>query len=193
MLHERLRQRLIRQRAELRSGKYIEALGEDMKALLQDNAPSQTGNLVGNLTATSGIKENTSGFRIGFGSRSRIGISNIGAPRGTIKQFLDDYPQFKRNWSLVRSAARAWWALPAEGKELLQQERLAGNYGGIGAIGVGKSPYLYPQEGSFSSWEASAGKANIRPTKFVNIAVNEWRYSSVPRVMRLFAKNMGLT
>ena len=182
----------MRQRAELRSGKYIEALGEDMKSLLQENAPSQTGNLVSNLTATSGIKENASGFRVGFGSRSRIGTSNTGAPRGTIKQFLDDYPEFKRNWSLVRSANRAWWALPAEAKALLQEERLAGNYGGINAIGVGKSPYLYPQEGSFSSWEASAGKAGVHPTKFINIAVNEWRYSSVPKVLRMFAKNMGL-
>lgn len=193
MLHQRLYDRLKRQQSGLRNAIYIEDIGKDMKVLIQTYAPSQTGTLVRNLTTSSGISESQKGFRIGFGPRAKIGVSNIGAPRGTIAQFLIDYPQFRRNWSFVRTKSNAWWALPIEGRELLQQEREIGNYGGLDQ-GIGKemSAYLFPQEGTNSNWKSSSKKANITPTGFIQKAVNQWRKSSRHKVVAEFARAMGL-
>lgn len=193
MLHQRLYDRLKRQKSELRNVRYIEDMGKDMKVLLQSYAPSQTGTLVNNLTTTSGISENQKGYRIGFGPKERIGVSNIGAPRGTIAQFLKDHPEFRRNWSFVKTKSNAWWALPIEGRELLQAERESGNYGGLDQ-GVGKSmsAYLYQQEGTNESWKGSAKNAKIKPTGFITKALRQWRRVSLKRAIADFARNMGL-
>lgn len=193
MLHQRLYERLTRQRSKVRDVKYIEDLGKTMKVLLVTYAPSQTGTLVRNLTISSGISENRNGYSIGFGPKSKIGVSNIGAPRDTITQFLKDFPQFRRNWSFVKTKSNAWWALPAEAREILQAEREAGNYGGI-EQGVGKdmSAYLYQQEGTNSAWKDSARKAKIKPTGFITKAVNQWKKVALKRATADFAKDLGL-
>lgn len=192
MLHERLYQRLVQQRATLSSGKYIEKLAEDMQHFLLEGAPVMTGTLARNLSSSTGIKETNKGFRVGFGPRSKVGVSDRGAPRGTIAAFLRDHPEFRRNMAFVRSVG-AWQALPKEGKELLQQEREQGSYGGANqGVGVGKSAYLYPQEGTFPSWNASAGKARISPTGFIAWSVDEWRARSLPMAMLIFRKDMGV-
>lgn len=193
MLHERLYKRLEEQRHKLRDGGYIEALGQDAKILLQTNAPSQTGTLVRNLGTSSGVHENQKGFTLGYGRRQNVGQSKIGAPRGTIRSFLRDYPEFRRNWSFVKAMGSPWKALPIEGRAKLQEERMNGSYGGSNqGAGVGMSAYLYPQEGTFDEWNRSAAKAGIEPLHFIDIALTEWRAYSIPRVMSRFARDMGL-
>lgn len=190
MYHQRLFTRLERQRRTLRSAKFIEDLGSTLKVNLQENAPTQTGTLIRNLGTTSGVRETAEGLRLGYGQRSAIGPDDQGAPRGTIKAFLRDFPEFKRKWSRVKTANRAWWALPQAGKEELQRQRQAGRYGGESGVGAKKSPYLYPQSGAFPGWQRAAAKASISSRDFIETALADWR-EYVPSVISAWWREMN--
>src|SRR3989304_3186288 len=57
----------------------------------------------------------------------------------------------------------AWWMLSRNQKEILQQQRFSGRFGGV----PGQSRYFWVQEGSDERGAQGAAKAGIRPTKFV--------------------------
>lgn len=54
----------------------------------------------------------------------------------------------------------AWWALPTTYKQLLQQKRLEGEFGGGEAIAAGRAPYFWGQEYGNPA-------ANIQPQRFI--------------------------
>ena len=61
----------------------------------------------------------------------------------------------------------AWWMLSRNQKEILQQQRFSGRFGGV----PGQSRYFWVQEGSDERGAQGAAKAGIRPTKFVESAL----------------------
>jgi hypothetical protein len=62
----------------------------------------------------------------------------------------------------------AWWYLSKKQKQVLEQKRQAGEYGGESAKGVGKAPYFWAQE-------YGEPKAMIQAQGVVGEAVEEWR------------------
>ena len=54
----------------------------------------------------------------------------------------------------------AWWALPTSYKQLLQQRREEGEFGGGQAVGAGRAPYFWSQEFGNPA-------ANITPQHFI--------------------------
>ena len=189
--HSGIRAHLEAQWRELRNGDYIRDLGESLRGHIYENAPVDLGILRRNAATLTPIRETSDGFEIGVGDKARVGQAT-GAPRGTIASFLRDYPQFRRRWSSIVSPRYAWWKLPKAAKELLQEGRLGGLYGGWEqGVGIGQSAYLYPQEGSLPEWSVSAQKAAINPTGFISASLNIWREADVPRIIRRFMSRMA--
>lgn len=193
--HERLRSRLNAQRAEMRNGDYIRHMIDDARTIILENSPTLTGTLRRNITERTPIRENKDGFVGGLGPRSSVGYEDRGAPRGTIRAFLRDFPQFRKkdrgkgDWF---HPSEAWKELGPEGQRVLQEQREAGNYGGLNqGVAAGKSAYFFPQEGSFPDWSASGKKANIFPQGFVKRSLDEWRELVLPAIIRQFKVRFG--
>lgn len=190
MAHERLRRRINAQLKEMRNGDYIHAMVEDARTIIAYNTPSLTGTMRRNLTERTPIRETKDGFRAGLGPRDSVGWENRGAPRGTIRAFLRDFPQFRKkgrgkgDWF---HPSEAWKELGPEGQRVLQEQRMAGNYGGLNqGVGAGKSAYFFPQEGSFPDWKASGMKASLSGSYFVKRSLDEWRELVLPAIIRQF-------
>lgn len=174
----------LKQRAErLDSGEHADYLAEQLAETLRNSAPpaAQTGTLRENVSVVFEAKRNGPGiWASGVGDRGKIGEPSDKPPAHTISQFLKEiggpiYGFYPGRQGKVASRY-AWWALPRFLKDRLQQERLAGRYGGETSVGVGRSPYLYPQDGSaYLGGGASSARANITPTHFVETAVRLWR------------------
>ena len=148
------------------------------------------GILIRNAATLTPMRETAQGFEIGVGDKARVGQATS-APRGTIARFLRDYPQFRRRWSSIADPRYAWWKLPMAAKELLQEGRLGGLYGGWEqGVGIGQSAYLYPQEGTLTEWGVSAQKANIDSTGFISISLQMWEQEDVPKVIGRFIARM---
>ncbi len=62
----------------------------------------------------------------------------------------------------------AWWNLSRKQKQLLQQQRFAGRFGGT----PGQARYFWVQEGSTERGARGAAKAGITPTHFVQNALD---------------------
>jgi hypothetical protein len=79
----------------------------------------------------------------GVGSYDDLGSApDDPAPKGTIKDFLRDHPQYKvkgKDRKAQRYWHAPWWFLPTEGKRKLWEMREQGMYGGI----PGKAPYWH--------------------------------------------------
>lgn len=76
----------------------------------------------------------------GVGSYDDLGSApEDPAPKGTIKDFLSDFPQYKSKDKKDRYWHAPWWFLPAAGKKKLMEMREQGRYGGE----PGKAPYWH--------------------------------------------------
>ena len=71
----------------------------------------------------------------------------------------------------MASQFSAWWGLSQKKKQSLQNERLAGRFGGQNAAAVGRAPYVWVQEGDDP---AGAAKAGIEPLHFMSEAAAEF-------------------
>lgn len=193
MALEGLVARIQSQAHEMRNGDYIRDMAKDAQAIIQVTAPSDSGQMVRNLSTLTDLREGERGFEIGLGDRSKVGNENIPAPRGTIQAFLDDYPQFrKRPQYRTGGKERAWWDLPRAGKEKLESLRKAGLYGGSDqGFATGKSPWFFPQEGSLDGWGASAKAAGITPTGFLKQSMQIWESVSRGRIMASLLTRTG--
>lgn len=179
MGHDRLKQRLLDQLRELRNPEYAEELQNGMVASFV--VPVETGLLKDAVTEKSNIRKTVEGFEFGVGNADKMGNPNR-APRNTIKEFLSDFPEFKRKTGVT--SRYAWWALPPEAKKRLESARRQGLYGGgYQGHGSGKSAYGYQQEGSQPEWQQSAQAAGISPTHFIKNGLDLWREVVVPKVI----------
>jgi len=178
---------------EMRNGDYIREMVRDAQAIIQVTAPSDSGQMIRNLTTATPIQEGARGFTAGLGPRSKLGDENVPAPRGVIAQFLNDFPKFrKRPQFRTGGKERAWWDLPRAGKEKLEAMRKAGYYGGSQqGIATGKSPWFFPQEGTLDGWGASAANAGITPTAFLRESMNIWARESIGRVLSILLNRTG--
>lgn len=174
----------IRNKAEvLDGGEHADYLARQLVEVLSKARPpnDKTGTLRENITARFEAKRTGRGvWTSGVGDRDAIGGPDDRPPAHTISLFLKEIGGpifgFPPGTQKVRNSRFAWAMLPEILKDRLQQERLAGRYGGETGVGAGRSPYLYPQDGSeYLGGGASAAAANIRPTRFVEIAVQAWR------------------
>ena len=64
-------------------------------------------------------------------------------------------------------SAFAWWYLSKKQKQVLEEQRQAGRFGGESAKGAGKAPYFWAQE-------YGEPKAAIEAQGVVTKAVDEW-------------------
>lgn len=190
--HQELLQRLVRQLAALQSdSKYTDQLGESLRAQVAARVPVATGNMAQKLLRYR-VRRLGGESWIYLGDRTQLG--NPGrAPRGTIRAFLRDYPQYRlRGKKRQFQARQAWWVLSGAAKRKLQELRMQGLYGGgYQGIGSNKAAYFYPQEGSDEEWGASAQAAGIMSQHFVSEAVQIWMESDVPRIVRQFNSDIA--
>jgi len=71
----------------------------------------------------------------GYGVGGPVGPGEVlpemeGASRGTIRDFLQEFPQY-RTGLRGQGRERAWWMLPYAGKVKLKEERMNGRFGGF--------------------------------------------------------------
>lgn len=107
---------------------------------VQAGAPKETGWMAG---AASKLDKSGQPGRIRYtvGPYSELGSPRRSAPRNTIRQFLEDYPQYASRASALTKAGKprkarrrrpfpnAWHFLSAEAKDRLRSLRRAGMYG----------------------------------------------------------------
>lgn len=191
--HAALISRLERQLTIVQDERYVAQLGEAMRRQLIALVPVATGNLASKLLRIGGPRRMVgSRFQVWIGDARGLGNANR-APRGTIKQFLKDYPQYRlrRKQGQFFTRSEAWWMLSRAGKAKLQELRQQGLYGGgYQGIGSGKAAYFYPQEGSQADWADSAKGAGITPTHFVRDAVQIWTDYDLPRTLAQFYQDL---
>ena len=203
-------------------GSVVWHMGNMLSGVLVENAPRDTGLMIKNLTWQGRPKrEGAFTWSQVVGSWRRIGSSEDDAPRGTISAFLEAHPEYKmghetkeerrdrRGQSKERKAAGiksvfnpwmvdrsryAWWLLSLEARRVLQEERLAGKFGGESGVGAGRSPYFYVQEGSdlFPGSRESADKAGIKPKMFYTLSLEQWRERVKSFVEETIRLNMGV-
>lgn len=192
--HAALLSRLERQLTIVQDERYVTALGEAMRRELMARVPVATGNLASKLLRLGGPRRLVgSRFQVWIGDARGLGNANR-APRGTIKAFLKDFPQYRlrRKQGQFFSRSEAWWMLSHAGKAKLQELRQQGLYGGgYQGIGSGKAAYFYPQEGSQPEWGDSARRAGITPTHFVGEAVQVWTAVDLPRTLAQFYQDLA--
>jgi len=190
--HQELLNRLVRQLGILQNdSKYTDQLGESLRSAVAAQVPVATGNMAQKLLRYR-VRRQGGTTWIYLGDASQLG--NPGrAPRGTIRAFLQDYPQYKLRGKKRRFQERqAWWMLSLPAKRKLQELRMAGQYGGgYQSIGSGKAAYFYPQEGSDPDWAASAEAAGIVSQHFVAKAIQTWTETDLPRIVRQFNSDVA--
>ena len=140
-----------------------------LSEVFADVAPiGRSRTLIRNLRVVGELKVEADGvYSIGIGEGA--GSPDDKAPRGTIADFLEAYPQFKTKKGIP--SRLAWWVLSGEAKATLQQEREAGRFGGETGVGAGRSPYLWVQDGTTPGGLAGAAKASIQPQEFLRTAM----------------------
>jgi hypothetical protein len=189
--HTELLNRLVRQLGVLQSDKYAAELGETLRSQMIQRVPMATGNMATKLLRMGGPRRFGNEFSMWIGDKRALG-NDSRAPRNTIRDFLRDHPEFRRKRKRGRFTARqAWWILPPKAKQLLQQERMAGKYGGAyQGYASNKAAYFYQQEGSDPEWANSAKEAGISPTHFVANSIENWMASDVPRIVARFVSDV---
>ncbi len=205
MAFEGLRAKIQSDLENLQSPVHARALGDILGFVLYQNTPVKTGLLLKNLTWTGRPRHDAeSTWSIVVGSWGRIGSPEDKAPSGTIEEFLRVHGEFRLgnesrqeraerrqrskerkgaglknafNPFMVDRSRYAWWLLSLEARRVLQEERMAGRFGGESGVGAERSPYFYVQEGSslFPGSRASADKAGIRPKMFYALSLEQWR------------------
>ncbi len=148
-------------------------LGEKLSAHIANayyasGLKDRTGTLSKNIQYVSPPERSGSGWSVKVGKG--VGNPKDAAPRGTIKAFLEWY-RGKTSKSRGRgngSWAFAWWYLSSKEKEVLQQQREAGRFGGETTYAVERSPYIW-------SHDMGNAKANIRGRGFINEGIASWR------------------
>lgn len=139
-------------------GPMVEDVAEGAAEILERNAPGrQLPNVLGNSV------QEFAPNRWGVGSYDDLGSApEDEAPKGTIREFLRDYPEYKAAKG-VPYWHSPWWYLPAEGKRKLFQEREMGKYGGE----TGKAPYWHVIDTGYGR------RAYVKPTHYVNRSTHE--------------------
>lgn len=195
--------RINAQKKEMRNGDYIRDMVKDARFYIANNTPEKSGQMSRNLRVQTGPRETAQGFVAGLGPRSRVGNDRQPAPRGTIYQFLRDYPQFTEGGTgnKVSKAAKgkhgfvwrgAWQSLSANAKRLLQEKREQGLYGGSqDGAATDKSPWFFVQEGSLPPWKESADKALIHTTYFLQTAMEQWGTDGLNRMRNQLIRRTG--
>lgn len=89
-----------------------------------------------------------------------LGTPYEAAPRGTIREFLRDFPQYRRREGGV-PRNMAWIMLSREGKAELRRQRRAGRYGGETSYAVGRAPYFWVVAAHTLPGKTSAIKAGL--------------------------------
>jgi len=211
---EKLVQRLERQLVAAQDTKSIVAeMGEKLMGRLEDYTPRDTGHMASAFLKSQGprwlpLGEDYPSGAMVFSVGNMRQVGNPGrSPRGTIKAFLRDHPEFRNSgnkfmqgkpgvispWFKANSfrPSQAWWRLSRKAKQLLQQERLAGKYGGgYQGIGTSRAAYLYPQSGDRPEWQDSADAADITPSHFIEAALVDWRQQDAPAALRRYAQQV---
>jgi len=141
---------------------------------------SQTGNTVDALSHVGQPEKTALGWKIGVvGNKSRTGEPSASSPKGTIRDFIEwynkqqSYPKFFIKGGIPSQFA--WWMLSRFQKQVLQQQRLAGRFGGESAAGVGRVPYVWGHEQGNPA-------ANIRGRRFIENGTAKWR-QRVPSII----------
>jgi len=135
---------------KLKSPEPLEKLGRHIATRMEAGAPVQSSLLRDTIrdTVTPVSRGPGGSWLVGVGPYSEMGDPRREAPRGTIKEFLQDYPQYyERGWKrkVGWPPSQAWWILPYEGKRQLDWSRSAGMYGGA-VDGKVIPAYWYLQE-----------------------------------------------
>lgn len=212
MAFEALRARIAFMRNEVNNPRYLATMVMDSQAVIRSNAPNLSGLMTRNLTTATPVVPTQGGLHAGLGDRGIVGKEDDSAPRGVIKQFLADHPEFKIGRDKKRKKKqkptggrslglgervqqefqfdkrKAWAYLPTEAKVLLAQARQEGEYGGK----AGASPYFFQQEGSLDNWAGGAYAANIHPTHFLQSSMDEWRADYRGMVISELNRKLGL-
>lgn len=145
-------------------------MAQKLADALKSEAPNDTGTLAEALSEMSPVRKTAEGRSIGLGPLSRLGDPSQATPN-TLRSFFDDHPQFKPSrWRWMSRAA----------KDLLQESREQGFYGGPAYAAGAPARYYYVHEGGEAAWETSAAKADIMPTRFTFYEIQYWRESVVP-------------
>lgn len=175
---------------------HLEKLADDFAIRLRVTVPKSSGRMAITLSEVSISVKSPEGWIIGIGNPELVGFDDEKPPPHTISDFLKAFPRFRQpslfegrtpSKSLAKqakkfglskvflSSATAWKLLSERAKEQLQFERRAGRFGGQNAAGVGRTPYLYPQEGSEESWAESAAQAGISPKRFIQRELDAYK------------------
>jgi hypothetical protein len=181
MAFDGLRDRIRAQVNEAHNPLYLNDILADASALIKQHGEDQvdTGTMLRNITTPTEVTPTDYGLRAGLGDRGLVGDESVASPSGVIRDFLNDFPQYRtpvdqRKYGVGK--ASAWWDLPQEGKDELQIQRESGNYGGADqGVGAKMSAYFFQQEGGLDGWMESATAAGIHSTEFVKKALEEWR------------------
>lgn len=138
----------------------IMQLGYALATILARNAPSASGAAAYAISSVGEPERITGGWAIGVGDKSKTGMPNDPAPRGTLRAFFDYLEGTGRVWRYTD-----WWGLSRENKTLLEQGRRAGMFGGRGAD---YANYIWAQ----NYGNATAG---ITGTHFIERSLTEFR------------------
>lgn len=199
---DKLLSRLERQLVAAQDMKPIVAeMGVKLMDRLRDYTPRDTGHMASVFLHSEGPRwlplgnDYPAGAMVfSVGNMRQVGNASR-APRGTIKAFLDDHPEYKMARNRARRGpfrpSQAWWILPQRAKDMLQRERQAGKYGGnYQGVASNRAAYLYPQSGERAEWRASAAAAGITPSFFIEAARVDWRTQDAPAALRQYAQQV---
>lgn len=158
----------------------VNMLAEELALELRSVSPFETGAMSDALGYVSQPEKTGKGWKVGVGNRKYLGDKETPSPKGTIWAFLKDYPQFFKfpreiNGRKNYSKATAWRDLPEAGKRMLDGQRQAGKYGGIGA---NYARYIWAQN------DGNAG-AGITAQNFLETAIKSWK-AKVPELVRMY-------
>lgn len=113
----------------------VKRMADSFSTVVQAMAPRETGWMV---SAASEVVTTRSGYAVG--PFDKLGKPRTGAPRGTIRRFLEDYPEYAYKMGKTKSGKQrvrrrrrafpgAWHFLSASAKRKLRDLRRAGAYG----------------------------------------------------------------
>lgn len=102
---------------------------------ITNTSPRDTGYMADTMAKPSLITLGGEFVGWGVGAYGKIGDPAKRAKKGTIKEFVEDYPKLRGHRPMIATAA--WWSLSKAGKNKLKFSRLHNSYGG------GKPAYWY--------------------------------------------------
>ena len=159
---------------QLASPDLIVALGSRLAETLEEFAPTASGATARAVGVLGQPGLTDAGWSIGVGSGEYAGSRNEAAPKGTIAEFLHSKSRGGTRHQRTHSFpdAEAWWRLPKNLKDELEQERRWGKFGGQGAL---YAKYLWNQN------YGSVG-ARIVAQHFLEKALEAWQ-AEVPGIV----------